>query len=121
MLELAINFGKGSMQINEIAHRQSIPERYLEQILLLLKRAGLIESARGVHGGYSLSRQPEKININQILVTTEGHTSVPLNNTFFTELWEDIKKELNNKLDSITLQDLAVSALKQRKVINYQI
>jgi Rrf2 family protein len=121
MVELAINYGKGSVQIGEIAQRQNIPERYLEQILLLPKRAGLIESARGVHGGYSLSRLPRDISLSQILVITEGYTSVPINNTFFPELWDDIRSELSSKLDSVTLQDLADSTLKQRKILTYQI
>jgi len=121
MVELAINYRKGSVQISEIAKEQNIPERYLEQILLLLKRAGLIESARGVRGGYSLSRLPRDISLNHILVTTEGYTSVPTNNTFFPELWEDIRSELSSKLDSVTLQDLTDSTLKQRRVLTYQI
>ncbi|MCL5986328.1 MAG: Rrf2 family transcriptional regulator [Actinobacteria bacterium] len=121
MVELAINYARGSIQISEIAQRQNIPERYLEQILLLLKRAGLIESARGARGGYSLSKLPRDVSLSQIVVTTEGYTSVPIKNTFFSELWEDIRRELNNKLNSITLQDLVDSTLKQRKILNYQI
>ena len=121
MVELAISYAKGPTQINEIAQRQNIPERYLEQILLLLKRTGLIESARGVHGGYSLNRLPRDISLSQILVTTEGYTSVPVKNTFFPELWEGIKKELNNKLNSVTLQDMVDSILQQKKILNYQI
>src|SRR5215813_10040675 len=58
--------------INEIANRHLIPVKYLEQILLELKRGGLLESRRGVHGGYLLSRHPAEISVGEVLRIVDG-------------------------------------------------
>jgi Rrf2 family protein len=61
--------------IQEIARRHRIPLKYLEHILLELKRAGILESRRGVHGGYTLARPPEKISVGEVLETVDGRFS----------------------------------------------
>ncbi len=61
--------------IQEIARRHRIPLKYLEHILLELKRAGILESRRGVHGGYTLARPPEKISVGEVLQTVDGRFS----------------------------------------------
>lgn len=58
--------------INEIAERHRIPVKYLEQILLELKRGGLLESRRGVHGGYLLARAPQEISVGEVLQVIDG-------------------------------------------------
>src|SRR2546425_13246774 len=58
MLDLALHHGRGLVPIQEVAERQGIPQRYLEQVLLLLRRAGFLESKRGSTGGYRLVRPP---------------------------------------------------------------
>jgi Rrf2 family cysteine metabolism transcriptional repressor len=58
--------------IHDIAARHHIPLKYLEQILLELKRSGILESRRGVNGGYTLARAPEKISVGEVLQTVDG-------------------------------------------------
>jgi len=66
MLDLALQRERGLIPIQEIAERQSIPQRYLEQVLLSLKRAGLLTSKRGSTGGYHLTRDPEDITVGAV-------------------------------------------------------
>ncbi len=61
--------------IHEVARRHNIPVKYLEHILLALKRAGLLESRRGVRGGYTLARQPESISMGEVLRVVDGQFS----------------------------------------------
>src|SRR3972149_3693834 len=72
MLDLALHHGKGLIPIQDIAARQAIPPRYLEQVLLLLKRAGFLQSKRGSAGGYQLARPPREISVGAVLSAMEG-------------------------------------------------
>ncbi|MFH1347500.1 MAG: Rrf2 family transcriptional regulator [Candidatus Margulisiibacteriota bacterium] len=67
MLELALKYGGGPIQIADIAKNQKIPIRYLEQLLLVLKRRGVVASTRGKHGGYSLAKHPSDIAVLEII------------------------------------------------------
>lgn len=69
---LALNYGKSPVQIHEISRREKIPEKFLEQILLQLRRAGLLESKRGAHGGYLLLRPPGKISLAEVIRVIDG-------------------------------------------------
>jgi Rrf2 family protein len=73
LLELAaLHADGGVLRAGEIARRQGIPERYLEQMLASLRRAGLLRSLRGPHGGYRLARPPEAIRISEVVHCLEG-------------------------------------------------
>src|ERR687888_2631846 len=72
MLDLAMHPGRTLVPIQEIAARQAIPQRYLEQVLLALKRAGLLTSKRGSTGGYHLTKAPDEITVGAILRAVEG-------------------------------------------------
>ena len=72
MTDIALNEGQGPVSIREIAERQEISDKYLEQIIGLLGKAGLVKSIRGAGGGYSLSDKPENITVGTILRVTEG-------------------------------------------------
>src|ERR687887_2853432 len=75
MLDLAVHYrqrGRTLVPIQDVARRQGIPQRYLEQVLLLLKRAGLLASKRGSTGGYHLVREPEEITVGVVLRAVEG-------------------------------------------------
>jgi len=72
LLDLALQRERGLIPIQEIATRQAIPQRYLEQVLLSLKRAGLLTSKRGSTGGYHLTRDPEEITVGAVLRAVEG-------------------------------------------------
>jgi Rrf2 family transcriptional regulator, cysteine metabolism repressor len=75
LLDLAVHHGEGLVPIQEVARRQGIPQRYLEQVLLLLKRAGLLESKRGSAGGYQLVRAPAAISVGEVLRAVEGRVT----------------------------------------------
>jgi Rrf2 family iron-sulfur cluster assembly transcriptional regulator len=71
LLDLAMHDKEGLQPIQEIAARQGIPQRYLEQVLLQLKRAGLLESRRGSSGGYRLSRSADQVTVGTVLRAVE--------------------------------------------------
>ncbi|MGC4001687.1 MAG: Rrf2 family transcriptional regulator [Pirellulales bacterium] len=77
MLELAQHHGGGEpIRIRDIADRHGIPARFLVQILLQLKGAGLVVSTRGAGGGYQLAKVPDKISLGEVMAVIEGHETV---------------------------------------------
>src|SRR2546426_8670262 len=72
VLDLSLRSGDGLVPIQDIAVRQAIPQRYLEHVLLALKRAGLLGSKRGASGGYHLTRPPDEISVGDVLRAVEG-------------------------------------------------
>ena len=73
LVDLAQNFDAGEpIQVKDIARRQRIPEEYLGQLMVGLRRAGLVHSVRGAGGGYLLARPPAEITVAQVLETLEG-------------------------------------------------
>jgi len=72
LLVLGLNYGKPQVRIQTVSDEQNIPKRFLEQILNDLKSAGLVQSKRGVAGGYRLARPPEEISIAEIIRHIEG-------------------------------------------------
>jgi Rrf2 family protein len=72
MCDLALHAGEGCIRIEDISARQRIPEKFLEQILLQLRNAGLLESKRGVGGGYKLAKPPEEITLAGLLRIVDG-------------------------------------------------
>lgn len=76
MLALAENFKPDKLvSIKELAQKEKMPETFLEQIMLDLKKAGLIKSKRGAAGGYRLKQAPEKISVSQVITALEGSLS----------------------------------------------
>lgn len=72
MLYLSLNYRDAPVRIQEIAKREKIPVKFLEQILLELRKAGLLKSRRGAGGGYSLIKPPEEINLAQVIRIIDG-------------------------------------------------
>src|SRR5712691_11735141 len=72
MLDLAQHQGQGLVPIQDVARRQAIPQRYLEQVLLVLKRAGFLASKRGSAGGYHVVRAPGDVSVGDVLRVVEG-------------------------------------------------
>ncbi len=75
LVDLALNYKKGIRQIHDIVKNENIPEKFLEQIFILLKNAGIVQSKRGVKGGYYLSRSPDKISLAEIIRVVDGPLS----------------------------------------------
>ena len=121
MVALAHGFGDGPMSITEIARRSNVPPAYLEQLIAPLRRASLVESKRGAHGGYMLARQPELIRIGDIYRVMEGPVApmdcvsedesdqtCPLIEGCETRpVWLRVRDSIVDVLDSTTLADLA--------------
>lgn len=76
MLELAKNYGKGPVSISAISRTQNIPVKYLEQLIIPLKKANLIRSLRGPKGGHMLSKSPDNINIWDVLLLLESNPAL---------------------------------------------
>ena len=72
MVDLARRFTEGPIPLAEIAKRQDLSAKYLEQLIILLKGAGLIRSSRGRRGGYMLARKPDQISVGEIVEALEG-------------------------------------------------
>ena len=113
MLDLAMHRGRALVPIQEIAGRQGIPQRYLEQVLLALKRAGLLTSKRGSTGGYHLTEAPEEVTVGSILRAVEGGSApfegVPQGrrngdgDQDLGELWMEIAEAVAGVVDRWTL------------------
>lgn len=71
MLDLAVHYECGYIPLKAVSQRQNISDKYLEQIITQLSRAGLVRSARGAQGGYQLTKPPEEYTVGDILRTTE--------------------------------------------------
>ncbi|WAA11551.1 cysteine metabolism transcriptional regulator CymR [Fervidibacillus halotolerans] len=111
MIELARNYGEGPLPLKAIAQANDLSENYLEQIVSPLRNAGLVKSVRGAHGGYILSRDPDKITAGDIIRTLEGPIrlveGIEEEEPAKRELWIRIRDAIRNVLDQTTLKDLA--------------
>ena len=118
MLDL-VTYNHGEpVRLKDIAGRQNISEKYLEQIVAMLHRASLVKGIRGKHGGYMLNYQPERYTVGQILKAAEGDLSptdcVGENGTLCENkgtcvsfrLWEKLDTAINDVLEGITLADM---------------
>jgi Rrf2 family protein len=117
MLDLALHEGEGLRPIQEIAAGQGIPQRYLEQVLLQLKRAGFLHSRRGSAGGYRLSRPADQLTVGSVLRAVEGGPAgesprrggrgghgEAAGDLF--ELWREIADAVSSVIDRTTFEDL---------------
>ena len=118
MIDLSMNSVGEPVSLKDVAKRQGISEKYLEQIISVLNRAGYVKSIRGAQGGYLLRRAPEEYTVGMILRLTEGSLA-PVTcvedgdfpcerqeNCVTVILWKKINDAINSVVDSITLQDL---------------
>lgn len=97
LVELGNNYNKKKLQIKDIAKEKNIPRHYLEQILLVLKRNGIVKSYRGINGGYSLAKSPDKIMLNDILDCLESELKlnrIDIDSSFFKHFWDDKTNQL---------------------------
>ena len=118
MLDLATNNTGEYIKVKEIASRQEISEKYLEQIISVLNTAGYVKSIRGAQGGYKIARDPSNYTVGMILRLTEGSLNPvaclddEINecercDTCETlEVWKDLAKAINSVVDHVTVADL---------------
>ncbi len=122
MLDLAENQGDGYVALKDIAERQGISKKYLEQIVPLLNKSGMLKTNRGYQGGYRLSKAPSGYTVGEILRVTEGSLS-PVSCIEYPEnecpnadkcptlgIWKGLYDVVNKYLDGITLEDVIANS-----------
>ena len=119
MVDLAEHFNKGLVKISDISYRKNIPKKFLEQILLTLKRTGYLKSRRGADGGYMLLKPPDSITVAEVIRLMDGalapvesvssyfydHTPIEQDERLIA-LFKDIRDYISNKLEKTTFSDI---------------
>ena len=117
MLDMAQHYGDGPVHLATVAKRQGISVKYLEQIIIPLKKANYIQSVRGPKGGHQLAKPPEEITVGEIVALLEEGTTLAecWDNPMSCErspdcatrtIWQEAAQAMFDKLQSITLADL---------------
>ncbi len=118
LLDLAEHKNDGFIALKDIAARQGISKKYLEQIIPILNRSDVLNANRGYQGGYRLAKSPDKYTVGEILRLTEGsiapvacldHNPIECDRSddcLTLPLWQGLNKVINDYLDSVTLQDI---------------
>lgn len=119
MIDLARYSEEEPVSIGSVAARQDISERYLEQLVALLKKAGLVKSIRGATGGYVLAKKEEEISVGDILRALEGSLEPVKCAAFYSEdgctaadgcvtkyVWQKINDSINQTVNEIMLDEL---------------
>src|SRR5947209_590938 len=120
MMDLARHYGQGPQPLSEIARHEALSAAYLEQLVGRLRKAGLLASRHGAHGGYELTRPPADITVGEVMrvlegpispqiCATEGETDLLCERQVFCGanlVWERVRDSVAQALDSLTLADL---------------
>jgi Rrf2 family protein len=125
MINLAANYNKRNVFLKDIAREEEISEKYLSQIVIPLRRAGLISASRGVHGGYTLTRSPLEITAKEIVEVLEGDLELiectqdrdacnRVAGCASRDLWAGLSTKITEYLKSVTLDYLL--KIKQEKL-----
>ena len=135
-VDLAMGSGVKPIQARSIARRQSIPARFLEQVLHAMKKAGLVTSLRGAQGGYVLTKKPADLSIAEILEALDGplSPSTGINGRspsrrpskpelLLGKVWDQVQQAERNVLEAITVEELADQQrlLEQQRSLMYHI
>jgi Rrf2 family protein len=129
MVSLARQYGNGPCALSLVAQDSNVPSAYLEQLLGVLRRSGLVASTRGAHGGYQLSRPPADIRVGEIYRVLEGPVApmdcvsevesddmCPLIDGCATRVvWLKVRDNIVEALDSTTLDDLITQSRPKRQ------
>lgn len=120
MLDLALHNTGECIKVKEIAERQGVSEKYLEQIIGVLNKAGFVRSVRGAQGGYRLTKSPEEYTVGMILRLTEGSLAPVacldanaevcerVDTCETLEVWKELYVAINQVVDGVTIADLMV-------------
>lgn len=120
VVDVAYNGRTGPVQSRDITRRQEIPQRYLEQVMQQLVRAGILRGVRGPKGGYNLARERRRVTVGEIVQVVNSMDSKkddadalshsPLGIKVINPLIEDLNETIMERLNNITLQDLCQQA-----------
>ena len=120
MLDLAIYNTGEPVSLKDVARRQQISEKYLEQIISVLNKAGFVRSVRGAQGGYMLTKEPAEYTVGSVLRLTEGDLApvscVGMDSVdcdrrdgcVTGRIWEQLNEAVNNVVDNITVADMVM-------------
>ena len=118
MIDLAQHGTEGLVPLKDVAARQDLSQKYLEQIVTQLSKAGLVKGVRGPQGGYRLAREPKDYNIAEILLLVEGslapvecletdvNTCEHCASCATVDMWAGLYKVVNDYLEGVTLKDM---------------
>ena len=133
ILNLAQHYDQGLVTIHAIAERIDAPIKFMEQVLLDLKRGGFVESRRGRIGGYLLTKAPSQISLGEVVRFIDGPVE-PIacadsnykdcKDTYycvFRKTWQEVAKSISGIIDNITFKDLAEQTQNQKQALVYQI
>jgi Rrf2 family protein len=128
MVDLAKHWGQGTISLHAVAEREDLPEAYLEQLVAVLRRAGLVNGKRGAGGGYTLAREPRDITAGDVVRALEG----PIEPQICTAegepvvncvrepdcgtraVWLKLQESIAKALDGMTLAELATTTTRER-------
>jgi Rrf2 family protein len=128
VLELAVHSGSGKpVRIRDIAEANGIPSRFLVQILLQLKGAGLVTSTRGAAGGYHLARDAQEITLGEVMAVIDGHACQLASNLptetapvrTLLDVWQTVSNVERKMLNEITFADLVARIRGQTDKMYY--
>ncbi len=133
MLDLALHNTGECIKVKDIASRQGISEKYLEQIIAVLNRAGYVNSVRGAQGGYRIAKDPSEYTVGMILRLTEG-SMAPVacldegapdcdrcDTCETLEVWKELYAAINNVIDNVTIADLVEKSRQRAENLDYSI
>lgn len=132
LIDLAEHQNCGFVALKDIADRQNISKKYLEQIILIFNKSDILKTTRGSQGGYKLSKSPDKYTVGEILRLTEGslapvdclnqdpHECERSGECATLPVWRGLNRVINEYLDSITLQDI-IDQQRERYANDYVI
>ena len=132
MLDLALNNTGQCIKVKDIAARQDISEKYLEQIIAMLNKAGYVNSVRGAQGGYRLAKDPSEYTVGMILRLTEGSLArvacmdegaecEKCDTCETLEVWRELYDAINGVIDNVTIADLVMKRQRREGSLDYSI
>ena len=133
MLDLSLHHNAELVTSHDLAKRIDAPIKFLEQVLLELKKGGFIESRRGNIGGYLLSKTPDKITVGQvikyidgpvepIICVKEGYSNcADINTCVFKKMWHEVSRATLEIIDNVTFEELVSQVNAARQVLEYSI
>ncbi len=133
MLDLALHYNGQLLTSHDLAQRIDAPIKFLEQVLLELRRGGFVESRRGNIGGYMLSRTPDKITVGEVVRHIDGpiepiaclrekySNCADINCCVFKKLWNKVYEATANIIDNVTFAELAAEVKSNSQFLAYSI
>ena len=133
LLDLALHYEKGLLTINDVAKHIDAPVKFLEQVLLDLKKGGFVESKRGNVGGYQLAKDPADITLGQVIRHIDGplepigcvekgySNCIDLRKCVFKNIWKKVAQATSGIVDNVSFADLVSQINPEQKSLAYSI